>query len=74
CVLFVHPEGAEIGTLEKRSCQGLNGPWKNLKIIQELLLLQWWKKYYRKEGLDGKSFYCRKRSKPHWIRYFTYGG
>ncbi|MDN6139887.1 MAG: hypothetical protein L0I95_09030, partial [Tetragenococcus koreensis] len=34
CVFFVHPEGTETVFLEKRSRQGLNGPWKNLEIIQ----------------------------------------
>ncbi|MEK2534575.1 hypothetical protein WN873_03155, partial [Tetragenococcus halophilus] len=39
CVFFVHPEGTETVFLEKRSRQGLNGPWKNLEIIQVKLLL-----------------------------------
>ncbi|KFN88996.1 hypothetical protein TMUPMC115_2628 [Tetragenococcus muriaticus PMC-11-5] len=30
CVLFVHPEGEAMKPLEKRACQGLNNPWKNL--------------------------------------------
>ncbi|WP_237663562.1 hypothetical protein, partial [Tetragenococcus halophilus] len=28
--LFVHPEGEAMKPLEKRACQGLNNPWKNL--------------------------------------------